>query len=140
MKKLIFSTLCAVTLCTTTSNFCDVDFSQYGLYFGRLNHLKSATTFDVAKQQADYVVFKFSANWCGPCQQLTPIMQQLATDFPNVLFVEIEIANFPELKSNNKIKRIPTVILYKNGQQVHRSTGAQTKTYWTDVIQNSFDL
>jgi len=140
MKKKILATFCTLMLCAATQTFSDTDFSQYGLYLERLNHLENVTSFDAAKTNAKYVVFKFSANWCGPCQQLTSIMQQLAVKFPEVLFVEIEIDKFSQLASNNKIKRIPTVILFKDGVKVHRSTGAQTKTYWTDVIQNSFEL
>ena len=141
MKKLIKITLCIISICVANLTHCSYDFSQYGLYFGRLNHLKNSAAFQQAEQNAQYVVFKFSSNTCGPCQQLTPIMKQLSSEFKNILFIEIEIGmdEFDLLKSNYNIRRVPTVILFKDGVKEHRKNGTQTKTYWTDVIQNSFD-
>jgi len=140
MKKIFQLALATLVTCIASSTLGGVNLNDHGLYFGRLNHLPDQMAFYQAKQHAQYVVFKFSANWCGPCQQLTTTLNQLAAKFENILFVEVEIDKFSTLKNNYNIRRIPTVILFKDGVQVHRSTGAQTPTYWVDVMQNSFDL
>jgi len=140
MKRGLQTILGALITCTAISTQCEINFNDHGLYFGRLNHLQSEAAFYQAQKNGQHVVFKFSANWCGPCQQLTTTLQKLAAEFENVLFIEIEISRFNTLKSKFNIRRIPTVIFFKDGAQVHRSTGAQTKTYWTDVIRDSFGL
>jgi thioredoxin len=75
------------------------------------------------------VVIEFYATWCGPCKQLAPVMEQVAGEFKGrVNVVKINIDESPGLAQNYQIQAIPTVIFFKAGKLVDRTTGLTTAT------------
>jgi thioredoxin 1 len=79
-------------------------------------------------------VFYFTADWCGPCKKVRPIVEELIKDgyFFQVIDVDIE----KELVQKFKISSVPTFILFKNEKSIKRISGAQTKTQLEDFINN----
>ena len=70
------------------------------------------------------VLVDFYATWCGPCKQLTPIVDQLAKDYAGKLkVVKLDIDEAPAVASSAGIMAVPTVIFYKGGQQTAFLTG-----------------
>ena len=70
------------------------------------------------------VMVDFYATWCGPCKQLTPIVEQLAKDYTGkIKVVKLDIDEAPGVASANGIMAVPTVILYKGGQEQVKFTG-----------------
>ncbi|MCU0517672.1 MAG: thioredoxin [Oscillatoria sp. Prado101] len=70
------------------------------------------------------VLVDFYAPWCGPCQMMATILQQVNTQLNNRLrVVKINTDNYPELASEHRIQALPTLVLFKNGQQVDRIEG-----------------
>ena len=81
------------------------------------------------------VVIQFSASWCGPCRQLTPIMEQLSTDFNNkAVFGKVDIDNDQELATKYGIRSVPTTIIFKDGKVVDTITGVEAATTLTSKI------
>jgi len=78
------------------------------------------------------VVVDFFAEWCMPCLMLTPIIEELAEQMPDVKFVKLNVDDNQELASRYGISSIPCLIIFKNGQEVNRMVGAQT----CDVIES----
>ena len=82
---------------------------------------------DVALEQAGnaLVVVDFYAEWCGPCQKLAPVLEELAAKAPaaKVKFYKVDVDQSRELAAQKGIKSMPTINFYKAGQQVHQIIG-----------------
>jgi thioredoxin-like negative regulator of GroEL len=79
-------------------------------------------------------VFYFTADWCGPCKRVRPIVQELIKEgyFFQIIDVDIE----KELVQKFEISSVPTFILFKNEKSIKRVSGAQTKNQLEDFINN----
>ena len=69
----------------------------------------------------------FWATWCGPCRMLSPIVEELAAETPDVVFAKVDVDQNPELAMGLGINSVPTLILFKDGQMVDRSIGVRPK-------------
>ena len=72
-------------------------------------------------------VYYFTADWCGPCKKVRPIVEELSRDQSDVKFQIIDVDSAGELARKFEVKSIPTFILIEDGQEVNRFTGAKTK-------------
>ena len=71
------------------------------------------------------VVIKFWAPWCKPCRKMTPEYKKAAQTFKGkVLFTELNIDTYPDISKRYSVRSIPTMILFKNGKIINRSTGS----------------
>jgi thioredoxin 1 len=83
---------------------------------------------DVLKSSKPVLV-DFWAEWCGPCRQLSPILDDLSTELAErVTIVKINIDENPEAPGKYGVRGIPTMILFKNGEAVATKVGALPKT------------
>ena len=74
------------------------------------------------------VLVDFWATWCRPCQALSPIIDELAQETAGKFVVgKLDIDTNPGMAVKHNVKRIPTLIIFRNGQEVDRLMGAQTK-------------
>lgn len=75
------------------------------------------------------VLVDFYAEWCGPCKALSPVLEQLATDYgDSVEVVKVDINASPETAASYRVRGVPTMALFHNGQVVDTIVGAQPKT------------
>lgn len=74
--------------------------------------------------QADKpVVVDFFATWCGPCKMQAPILEQLTEEFDHFEVVKCDVDEAPSLADQCKIRVIPTMVLFRDGQMVKRHEG-----------------
>ena len=79
-------------------------------------------------------VFYFTADWCGPCKKVRPIVQELINDGYSFQIIDVDIEK--ELVKKFEISSVPTFILFKNEKSVKRVSGAQTKNQLEEFINN----
>ena len=65
----------------------------------------------------------FSASWCGPCQTLKPVMEQVSKTIP---VTKIDVDTDAQTVSDYGVRSVPTVVLIKEGREVKRFTGVQS--------------
>ena len=69
------------------------------------------------------VLIDFWATWCGPCRMLSPIVDEVASEHPDVKVGKINVDEQPELAQQFGIMSIPTLLVFKNGKKVQESVG-----------------
>lgn len=70
------------------------------------------------------VLVDFYATWCGPCQMMARILDQVNVEMSDQLrIVKIDTDKYPELASQNQVYALPTLVLFKQGQAVDRIEG-----------------
>ena len=82
-------------------------------------------------------VVDFFATWCGPCKMLSPLLEQLSNEMPEVNFVKVDVDDNGELAQRFGIMSIPSVFLFKDGQEVSHFVGYQPAEAVKDFINRA---
>jgi thioredoxin 1 len=81
---------------------------------------------DYIATQDQPVLADFWAEWCGPCRMMHPVLEAVAKDWKGkATVVKINSDEQPELAARFNIHSLPTFVLFKGGQEVHRVSGAR---------------
>ncbi len=83
------------------------------------------------------VLVDFFATWCGPCQMLMPIIQELAEEYEGKIKVAtLDIDQSQELAQQYQISSVPTLVIFHNGNEVERMLGLQPKEALKEKLDN----
>ncbi|MCI0922077.1 thioredoxin [Sphingobacterium rhinopitheci] len=86
-------------------------------------------------QKNSVVLVDFSAEWCGPCQTLAPILHEVKEHYGDKLsIIKIDVDKNQALARNFSVQGVPTMILYKDGLQVWRQSGVLLKSEIVKII------
>ena len=69
----------------------------------------------------------FYADWCGPCQMMSPIIDEISEELTDVKFGKVNIDDYPEIAANYGIMSIPTLLIFKNGELNNTFVGVTAK-------------
>ncbi len=83
--------------------------------------------------QEPTILVDFYANWCGPCKMLSPILEKVSSD---IKVIKVDVDKFEKLSREYGIMSIPTVILFKNGEEVKRNIGFMSQEQVEKFISN----
>ncbi len=88
--------------------------------------------------EADQLVLvDFSAEWCGPCKMLAPILKEVKDELGNsVKIVKIDVDKNQPLASKYQVRGVPTMLLFKKGQQLWRQSGVLQKSEIVQVVKS----
>jgi thioredoxin 1 len=83
-------------------------------------------------------VVDFSAVWCGPCQMLAPVMEELAEELSDkISFLNIDIDENPDLTMQYRIQGVPALIMFKDGLEAARQIGFLPKKEIKEWLLNN---
>ena len=96
-------------------------------------------TFDAEVRQSPIpVVVDFWAEWCGPCRQIGPALEELAAEYAGkVKIVKVNVDENPESPAVLGVRGIPALFLFKDGQVVSNKTGAAPKAALANWINSA---
>ncbi|QDC08016.1 thioredoxin [Oceanicola sp. D3] len=96
-------------------------------------------TFDTEVKEADLpVVVDFWAEWCGPCKQIGPALEELSDELDGkVKIVKVNVDENPNAPAQMGVRGIPALFLFKDGQVVSNKTGAAPKAALQSWITES---
>ena len=84
------------------------------------------------------VVVDFWAEWCGPCKQIAPALEEISAEMGDrVTIAKINIDDNPETPSNYGVRGIPTLMLFKNGEVADTKVGALPKSQLLQWIEQN---
>lgn len=80
-------------------------------------------------QAKEPVLVDFWATWCGPCQEMGALLEEIAEERPDIKICKIDVDENPELARKYRVFSIPTLNVFKNGEVTARTVGVQSKEY-----------
>ena len=101
-----------------------------------IQHLDKSN-FDSTINNNQVVLVDFFADWCGPCTALHPTLEELATDFEGKAIIsKINVDKNPELATQFKVRSIPALFYFKNGEIVGTQNGVHSKSVISSHLNN----
>lgn len=86
------------------------------------------------------VFVDFWAEWCGPCRMVSPVVEELASEYDGkVNFVKVNVDEANELASRYNVFSIPTLAIFSKGQVVSQQVGAASKESYKNMIERALE-
>ena len=81
------------------------------------------------------MILYFTADWCGPCKQTKPIVEELNREQIMAKFFIIDVDSEIEMAKDFEIRSVPTFVVMKDNLEIHRTTGAKTRQQLEELIR-----
>lgn len=80
------------------------------------------------------VIVDFMADWCSPCRHLKPVLQDLENEYTSIKFFKVDIDKSMELAKKYGVFSVPTLIFFKNGENIRQFSGVRSKDFLKENI------
>ena len=106
-----------------------------------ITQISDAKSWETDVINSDKTVFvDFWAEWCGPCRMVSPVVEELASDYEGkVNFVKVNVDQANELASKYNVFSIPTLILLNRGEIIAQQVGAGSKETYQNMIDRALE-
>ncbi len=81
------------------------------------------------------VLLDFYADWCGPCRMVSPIVDAISEEYPEIKVGKINVDEENELATTFGVMSIPSLFVIKNGEVANQAVGARTKAQILDMLK-----
>lgn len=92
--------------------------------------------FDEMSKNEKPLLLDFYANWCGPCKMLSPIIDEIAEERDDIIVGKVNVDAEPELAEQFNVFSIPTLVIMKDGEIIHQSSGARPKAQILNLLND----
>ena len=100
------------------------------------NNTSDSTFQDDISSQSNLVLVDFWAEWCGPCKQISPILEEIANEKDNLNILKLNIDENPATPQKYNVRGIPTLMLFKGGKLIDTKIGSLPKSSLEDWINS----
>ena len=98
-------------------------------------HVTDSNFEEIVLKAEKPVLVDFGATWCGPCKALAPVVEQIAEEYAGrAVVAKADVDECPEASAQFRIRNVPTVLFFQNGEVVDKSVGAVPKNTLTDIL------
>lgn len=95
------------------------------------------SNFEKVIKSKPVVMVDFFASWCGPCKMLSPILEQIASEGElDVAIAKLDIDESLEIAKQFGVMSVPTMIIFKDGDEAERLVGLKQKSQIVDTLKN----
>ena len=104
-----------------------------------VTQVSDTKAWEIDVMNSDVPVFvDFWAEWCGPCRMVSPVVEELSSDYDGkVKFVKVNVDEANELASKYNVFSIPTLAIFNKGQLVSQQVGAASKDSYKNMIEKA---
>ena len=106
-----------------------------------ITEISDEKTWEIDVMQSSIPVFvDFWAEWCGPCRMVSPVVEELSTEYDGkISFVKVNVDNANELASKYNVFSIPTLAIFNKGKIVSQQVGAASKESYKNMIDKALE-
>ena len=91
---------------------------------------------EVISKKDTLVVIDFWATWCGPCQKIGPVIEELAQEYEGkAIIVKCDVDGNSDVVAQFRVRNVPTVVFLKNGELLDKLVGANPKSAFVEKIE-----
>lgn len=103
-----------------------------------VNYIKSMDEFNAMLEtsKSKTVIIDFTATWCPPCKMIGPIFEGMASEFPDVEFLKVDVDDAEDVAAKCGIQAMPTFQVFKGGEKVDEMSGADKNGLQALVVKN----
>ena len=103
-----------------------------------LQHVSDQSFEDEVLKSETPLLVDFWAEWCGPCKQIAPLLEEIASEFDGRISVaKLNIDENPQTPTKYRVRGIPTLLLFKGGEVAAMKVGSMPKSALTDWVESN---